>query len=312
MVFGHEGAGVVEAVGAGVTSVRPGDHVVLSPDSCGTCSECYRGHPFRCHSGVRRNFSGARRDGTTALRAGDTPVHSHFMGQSSFSSHALAGIRTVTVVDRELDFELAPAFACGVSTGAGTVLFGLQPEAGSSIGVFGTGNVGLAAIMAARVAGCTTIVAVDRDPRRLELAQELGATHVIESDGSHLAKQVRSAFKFGFDHAVEATGVPAVSDAAVMSLAAGGVCAQIGVPPAGTTLALDVNHLAQIGVGIRGFPWGGQVPQVLIPRLVELHRQGRFPVDRIVTKYPFGEIQRAVEDVESGAAIKPILLFDRE
>jgi aryl-alcohol dehydrogenase len=309
IVLGHEGAGIVDTVGTAVTTVVPGDHVVLNAHSCGTCPECVAGRPFRCGSAGVLNLSGARRDGSTGLSDHGKPVHGQFFGQSSFATYALAHQRNVTRLDPGFDLTLAPAIACGVTTGAGTVLTGLRPEAGSSIAVFGTGTVGLAAVMAARLAGCGTIIAVDLHDTRLDLARRLGATHTIRPDGD-LAVQVRAAEPEGVHHSVETTGVAAVAQTAVYSLRRGGISAQLGVAPAGTELGLDITRLALTGVGVRGFPSGTAVPDVLLPRLIELYRQGRFPIDQLVTTYPFADIERAAADTTSGATVKPILLFD--
>src|SRR5438309_488089 len=179
-VLGHEGSGVVEAVGSAVTKVQPGDHVVLSFVSCGECVACKEGAPAYCGGLYDLNFSGLRPDKTTALSSGGSPVHGHFFGQSSFATYALAYERNVVKVDRTAPLELLGPLGCGIQTGAGAVLNSLHPDAGSSIVVFGVGSVGLAAVMAAHVAGCTTIVAVDLKPSRLEAAKRVGATHVID------------------------------------------------------------------------------------------------------------------------------------
>src|SRR5581483_2834011 len=175
VVLGHEGAGVVEAVGSCVRRVAPGDRVVLSFDSCGDCGPCTRARPSYCLEAFERSFGAVRRDGTMALRRGDEPVHSHFFGQSSFATYALAMERSVVKVDTEVPLDLLGPLGCGVQTGAGAVLNALRCEQGTSLAVFGAGAVGLSAVMAAQVAGCTTVIAVDLNDRRGKLALELGA-----------------------------------------------------------------------------------------------------------------------------------------
>jgi aryl-alcohol dehydrogenase len=175
VVLGHEGAGVVEEVGAAVTRVAPGDRVVLSYASCGTCRTCATGRPYYCAEFGARNFGGARSDGTTALSRNGQPVHSHFFGQSSFATHAAVTERSLVRLPDDVPFEIAAPLGCGVQTGAGGVLNVLRPQAGAAIAVFGVGGVGLSAVMAAALTGCGTIVAVDVKPARLELARELGA-----------------------------------------------------------------------------------------------------------------------------------------
>jgi aryl-alcohol dehydrogenase len=175
-VLGHEGAGVVEAVGTAVTKVGVGDRVAMSFGSCGSCPTCAAGRPWVCHDFWGRNFGATRPDGSTALRRAGSPIHSHFFGQSSFATHAVATERNVVKLDPNVPLEVVAPFGCGIQTGAGAVLNAVRPPAGASIAVFGTGTVGLAAVIAARVAGCTTMIGVDVRPPRLELASELGAT----------------------------------------------------------------------------------------------------------------------------------------
>ncbi|MBY8863404.1 NAD(P)-dependent alcohol dehydrogenase [Nocardia sp. CA2R105] len=309
MVFGHEGAGVVTALGANVTKVRVGDHVVLSRLTCGQCPACVRGNTNMCDLQGNLNLSGGRPDGSTGLSRGGEPIYGRFFGQSSFATYCLAHERNVTRIDPDFDLTLAPAFACGVLTGAGTVLHGPQPSLGSSIAVFGAGTVGLAAIMAARAAGYRTIIAVDRAASRLELASELGATHTITADDRPLAAMVRAIVPRGVAFTIEATGVPSVVRAAVESLESGGECALLGVGPMEQEVSFNHMQLAFSGVAVRGYPTGLSEPDELIPQLMELYCAGSFPVDRLVTRYPFERIEEAAQDSAQGAAIKPVLIF---
>ena len=179
-VLGHEGAGVVEEVGAGVTDVTPGDHVVLSFTSCGQCAGCRGGHPAYCLSWVPRNLiSGTRDDGSPTAMMNGTPIGGHFFGQSSFAAHALVDERSVVVVGRDAPLDILAPLGCGVQTGFGTVWNVLRPAPGSSLAVLGTGAVGLSAIMAANLLPLAAVVAVDRVPERLALARGLGATHTV-------------------------------------------------------------------------------------------------------------------------------------
>lgn len=309
VVLGHEGAGVVEAVGTGVTKHAPGDHVLLSFGSCGVCDECADGRPKLCVANHALNLSGARPDGTTGLSRAGQRVHGCFFGQSSFATHALTSERNATRLDPALDLTVAPAFACGVQSGAGAVLNGLRPAAGASIAILGVGAVGMAALLAARLAGCGEIVAIDRAPERLALAAELGATLTIDASSAEVVAAVRARLPRGVHHSVEATGVPAVLGDAVAMLRKGGTCALLGVAPPGVDVTLPQIAISLGGVGVQGFPGGLSVPDVLVPRLVELHLQGRFPVDRLVTRFPFEGIDRAIASSKAGAAIKPVLTF---
>ncbi len=310
-VLGHEGAGVVEAVGAAVTKVAVGDHVAMSYGSCGSCVKCQGGEPWVCHDFFARNFGASRPDGSTALAADGRSIHSHFFGQSSFASHAVATERNVVRLDPDVPLEIVAPFGCGIQTGAGAVLRAFRPEAGSSIAVFGTGTVGLSAVMAARVVGCTTIIGVDVRPARLELALELGATTVVDAGSVDPVEAVRAATGgVGADFSIDATGIPAVLQQAVYCTGPGGVCGLIGAPPFGTEVSLDVNLMLAMGRTLRGIVEGESVPDVFLPRLIELWRQGRFPVDRIMTYYSFDQIDEAARDAEEGRVVKPVLRME--
>ena len=307
-VLGHEGAGVVEAVGAGVTKVAPGDHVAMSYGSCGSCVNCHAGEPWVCHDFFARNFGACRPDGSTALAVDGRPVHSHFFGQSSFATFAVATERNVVRLDPDVPLEIVAPFGCGIQTGAGAVLRVFRPEAGTSIAVFGTGTVGLSAVMAARVAGCTTIIGVDVRPARLELALELGATAVVDARSADPVEAVRAATGgVGADFSIDATGIPNVLQQAVYCTGPGGVCGLIGAPPFGTEVSLDINLMLAMGRTLRGIVEGQSIPDVFLPRLIELWRQGRFPVDRIITHYSFDQIDEAARDAEEGRVVKPVL-----
>jgi aryl-alcohol dehydrogenase len=305
-VLGHEGAGVVERVGSRVRKVKPGDHVVLSFVACGTCRACIEGAPAYCATLYDLNFSGLRPDGTSGLHGADGPIHGHFFGQSSFASHALAFERNVVKVPDDAPLELLGPLGCGIQTGAGAVLNTLHPRAGTSIAVFGVGSVGMAALMAARVAGCTTIIAVDLKPARLALARELGATHAIDPTTTDSVEAIGDITGGGVDFSLETTASPKVFRQAVDCLALRGVCGLIGAAALGTEVSLDMNTVL-FGRTVRGVIEGDSIPDVFIPQLVELHRQGRFPVDRLVTEYQLSEINEAAEASLSGAAVKPVL-----
>ena len=306
-VLGHEGAGVVEAVGAAVSQVAPGDHVALSFNSCGACPTCRTGRPAYCHDFFARNFGSSRPDGTTALSRDGEAIHSHFFGQSSFATYGVATERNVVKLDRDVPFEVVAPLGCGIQTGAGAILNAMRPPAGTSVVVYGTGSVGMAAVMAALVGGATTIVGVDVNPARLELARELGATHVVNAAEQDVAAAVKDATDMGADFAVETTGVPQVLRRAVDSTAPTGVTGVIGAPAMGTEVSLDINEVLVFGRTVRGIVEGDAVPAVFIPRLIELWRQGRFPVDRLMRTYDFDQIDAAAHDAEEGRVIKPVV-----
>jgi len=305
-VFGHEGAGIVEKVGTRVTKVRPGDHVILTWDYCGTCAACKAGKVLYCLNFFLHNFHGARPDGSVTLHKDHQPVHGSFFCQSSFATHALASERNVVKVPDDVPLEVLAPMGCGVMTGAGAVINALQAGPGDSIAVFGVGTVGMSAILGARVCGCTTIIAVDINVDRLEMARELGATHTVNAARVNPVGAIREITSGGAQFTLECVGNPRVLRQAVDSLPRLGVCGLIGVVPPGTEVALDMDLLMN-GRTVRGILGGDAIPDLFIPRLVELYRQGRFPFDRLITFYPFDEINRAVKDMEAGRVVKPVL-----
>ena len=307
-VLGHEGSGVVERVGRSVTKVAPGDHVVLTFATCGRCSNCLSGQGGYCTDLYGRNFTGRRPDGSTPCKDGHGhDVGAYFFGQSSFADLAIAGERNVVKISKDVPLELMGPLGCGIQTGAGAVINALKPGAGSSIAIFGAGSVGLSAIMAARVVGCTRIIAVDLNPARLELARELGATDVVQAGSTDAVQAIQALTGDGVQYSLDCTGIPAVARQAVDALRVTGVCGVMGVSPLGTELALDMNSIL-FGRTVRGIIEGDSIPDIFIPQLVELWRQGRFPFDRLVTYYPLSKIEEAAAASESGDVLKAILL----
>jgi aryl-alcohol dehydrogenase len=307
-VLGHEGAGVVAALGRSVTRFAPGDRVGMSFDSCGHCPSCSKALGAYCYTFFEHNFAAARpEDGTTALSRNGEPVHAHFFGQSSFATHAVARERNIVSLDADVPLEVAAPFGCGIQTGAGAVLNVLRPPAGSSIAVFGAGAVGLAAVMAARISGCTTVIAVDLRQNRLDLAREVGATHVVDAANGDPVEAICALTDAGVDFSLEATGVPQALRAAVDSLAPTGVCGVVGAPAFGTEVSLDVTTVMTGGRVVRGIVEGEAVPSQFLPRLVDFWRRGQFPVDRMMTYYDFDQIDQAAQDAEAGTVIKPVL-----
>ncbi len=305
-VFGHEGAGIVERTGARVAKVKPGDHVVLSWDCCGSCPPCRTGQPSYCLHFFRHNFHGARPDGTTTLRKDGRAIHGAFFGQSSFADFALVNERNVVKVTRDVPLEILGPLACGVLTGAGAVMNTLHPRPGSSLAVFGAGNVGLSAILGAVVCGCTTIIAVDRRPEPLKAAQEFGATHTLNAAEADPVEAIRGITGGGADFSLECVGNPQVLRQAVDCLPRRGVCRLLGVVAPGTQVSLDMDLLMN-GRTVKGIIEGDAVPDLFIPRLIELYQRGRLPFDRMITFYPFDRINRAAADMEQRRVIKPVL-----
>jgi aryl-alcohol dehydrogenase len=304
-VLGHEGAGVIEAVGEGVTDLVIGMPVVLTFDSCGTCRSCRRDRPAYCQEFYVRNFSGQGEGGLIRDHTGGT-LHRHFFGQSSFASHALVAQRSVVPIAADVPLEIMGPLGCGVQTGAGAVLEALRIEAGSSIAIFGAGSVGLSALLAARVSDCATIIVVDRSIERLALAGSLGATHMLNADEGEVVERIGAITSGGVDYSLECTGVPAVLRQAVDALAVPGVCGVVGVAPYGSEVSLDITGLVA-GRTVRGIVEGDSDPRRFIPRLIDLWRAGQFPFDRLIASYPLSAINEAVEAVQSGGVLKAVL-----
>lgn len=308
VILGHEGSGVVEEVGAGVTKVAPGDHVAMSFAFCGECVQCQAGHPVYCLRSTAMNLSGTRADGSTAYRRDGETVYGHFVGQSSFASFALVADSAVVKVPGDFPLELLAPLGCGIQTGAGTVLNDFHPPYGSSLAVTGAGTVGLSGIMAARVIGCSTIIAVDVHDSRLELAEELGATHTINAREGDLGARLREATgRRGVDFCLDTTGLQAVMTEAFGALSVRGTLGVVGVSPPGTRLELDPARMLP-GRTVRGNMEGDVVPGVFIPYLLDLYAQGRFPFDRLITDCGgLDRINGAIEAIDSGEVVKAVL-----
>lgn len=306
MVLGHEGSGVVEAVGSSVSNVAPGDHVVLSGDSCGICRKCHSGLPSYCDEFVERNLTGLRTDRSSPMAVNGEQLRGRFCGQSSFATHSVAPARSVIKIGSDLPLELLGPLGCGLTTGVGTVMNALRPSSGSSIAIFGVGTVGLAAVMGGVLTGCESIIAVDVHESRLAMAKDVGATHCLQA-GPDVAQTIVDMTHGGVDFSVECSGNPVAIEQAVACLGRPGWCAQVGAPPAGTTVPMDMGHLGY-GRGIRGVVLGEASPQNFVPYLASLYRDGRLPFDRFVRYYDFADIDKAIHDsAGTGEVIKPIL-----
>jgi aryl-alcohol dehydrogenase len=301
IVLGHEGAGVVEAVGVGVRAVQPGDHVVLSFYSCGDCRPCRSAAPAYCAQFITGNFSGGRVSGGSAYSG----ITGHFFQQSAFASHALANIRNIVKVRRDAPLAVLGPLGCGIQTGAGAVINALNCPAGSTIAIFGAGSVGLSAVLAARLVGCARIIAIDKLSKRLDLARDLGATDVVEAD-DHVLDAIKHIFPDGVDFSIEATGQPSVFRQAIDAVAPLGTCGLVGLAPPGTETPLDMWNLLS-GRRVIGITEGSAVPQTFIPMLIDLFMDGRFSFDRMIRRYPFSKIGEAVDDMMSGATVKAVL-----
>lgn len=305
MVTGHEGAGVVQAVGDGVDGVSVGDHVVLSFDSCHQCKRCLAARPAYCDSFFARNMSGRGSSGELNARdiTGRT-VSSRWFGQSSFADIAIVDGRNVVPVEKDLPLALLGPLGCGFQTGAGVVLKSLAVPPGAAVAVFGAGAVGLAAVMAAAAIGASSIIAVDRLPTRLELSRSLGATHAFNADDGDVETQIRRAVPGGVDFSIDTTGRSSVLSWAIRALNSVGVCGLVGAPV--DQPRIDASMLAS-GRAVKGIIEGDAIPRLFVPELIALWRAGRFPFTSLVESFALGEINEVESAVRAGRVVKPIL-----
>ena len=308
VVLGHEGAGIVAQVGKHVTSVVPGDHVLLTFDSCGKCPQCSTQHPAYCDEGQRLSFACQHSEKGASLESSGELVNGNFFGQSSFASHAVTNERNTVKVDKSLPLEILGPLGCGFQTGAGVVLNVLQPSAGQSFAIFGAGNVGLSAVMAAAIAGMDPLIVLDVNPHRLEIARTLGASHTIdlgkETDPVKLIQQITN--KAGVNYSLDTTNKSEVIRQAFESLANRGTCIHSG--GGGKDLTFPGSLLLH-GRTVQGVIQGDSDPQVFIPQLLNYYGDGKFPFDKLLSFYPLADINRAVAEMVSGQVIKPVLLM---
>lgn len=305
-VLGHEGAGIVERVGEGVTSVAPGDVVVIGWPWCGECEHCITGNPRYCDQLGPLLAGGGRMDGSTSLSRDGQKIHSHFFGQSSFATYAITRASSLVKAPKGIAPEKLGPLACGISTGAGAVFNALKPGLGSTLAVYGTGAVGLSAIMAAKNTGATTIIGVDLHDARLELAKKYGATHVINAGRSNPVEEIKKICGRHADFALECTGNIKVVRQAIDSVGMLGTVCLIGGAPAGAEFSAD--HLTTLwGKRIIGMLGGESTSKKLIAGLLELNAQGRFPYDELLVEFPLAEINEALSASYSGEVLKPVL-----
>lgn len=308
-VFGHEGSGIVEAIGAGVTKVKVGDTVLVTFRSCGACDRCDDGDAAYCRAMPMLNYTGRRVDGSSGLSNSGGPVSSNFFGQSTFAAHALTYERNLVKVDPGLPVEIMGPLGCGIQTGAGAVIRSLAAKAGSSLLVTGGGSVGLSAVMGAKISGCSTIILVEPMASRRELALELGATHCIDpSSVTDIAGAVRAIVPLGVDNALDTTGIAAVQSAALASLGSKGTLGLVGVSAPGTPVPGDINGLMTFGQSVKGIIEGDSDPDEFIPELIEHFKAGRLPFDKLVKTYPLSEINSAIEAQHRGDCVKAVLI----
>jgi Zn-dependent alcohol dehydrogenase len=308
-VLGHEGAGVVEAVGEGVTTIAVGDHVVVSiVVSCGQCHQCNLGNLPLCEIGSQVSFGGTMLDGTTRLSSNGEDMY-HVFCQSTFAEYAVVSARSVVPVGKDVPLDKVSVLGCGASTGIGAVLRRAQVPGGSSVLVVGAGGVGLATIMGAKVAGASTIIAADLNDAALERAKALGATHAVNTSRADLVGSVTNITTRGADYAFDAVGTPETLESAFQSVRPGGDVVAIGLMHLANLVTIDMFSLL-LQKRLTGTYAGSISPQVDIPPMVELFQQGRLPLDQLVSaSYKINELGQAFADMEAGKIGRGVVIW---
>jgi Zn-dependent alcohol dehydrogenase len=313
-LMGHEGAGVVEAVGAEVTRVKPGDHVVIATvANCGICKWCNTGRPTWCRASIANRSEPFTVGGETA---------GNFAATSSFAEVTVVKEVQAVKIDSDVPLTSACLIACGVITGLGSVFNRANFETGQTAAVFGSGGVGLSVIQALRIKGASRIIAVDTVAAKGELAIKLGATDFVNAAEVNAAEAIHELLpsdfgtpvgpfgQGGVDWSFECVGHPAVTAQAVDVLDWGGTCVQVGVPAPGVTYAVPITHLTQVDRSIIGSRAGGVRAQHDIPMIVELYKQGLFDLDSMVSKtYPMENFFDVVHDMHDGKLARGVLTF---
>lgn len=307
-VFGHEGAGFVKGIGSKVRNkaLKIGDAVLLSFNTCGTCKPCTNGHPAFCHTHAAVNHNAVRlSDRSTPARTKDgQSVRSQYFGHSSFARHSVVNEKCVVKCDYPEQLDIYAPIGCGFQTGAGTVLNVLKPGKDDSIVIFGLGSVGLTALMAAKHMGVGQIIAVDIVQEKLHMARELGATNTINSkEQISIVEAIKatSASGAGATFAIDCTGVLGVIENMVACLAPQGTAAVVGVPPPDAKISIDPLMFLLDNKKLIGVIEGDSNPEEFIPQLIELHRKGAFPIERLCRTYPVDRLNDAIHDLHTGS-----------
>ena len=307
-VFGHEGAGIVAAIGDGVTKVAVGDKVLLTFNSCGECVRCEADDPSYCEQFAALNMACVRGDGSSRLHSHGKALSDNFFGQSSFASKAITLERNVVKLAEDADLALLAPLGCGIQTGVGAVTRSLEAQPGQSLVVIGGGSVGLSAVLGGRLAGCSPIILIEPQQDRRTIASEIGADHVIDPGADDIVAAVRALVPRGVDLVVDTSvHMPSVT-ASLGMLANKGRLGLVGLPGAfDAALPVPVIQWITSGGTVRGIVEGDSDPDQFLPELIEHHRAGRLPFDRFVRTYPFAAINEAIADAHSGKAIKVVL-----
>jgi alcohol dehydrogenase len=311
MALGHEAAGVVEQVGAGVDDLSIGDHVVLVfMPSCGSCLPCAEGRPALCERGVISNTQGTLLSGERRLFSGDGKPVNHHMGCSAFAERAVVSRRSAIKVPKDLPLDEAALFGCAVLTGVGAVINTAQVRAGTTVAVVGLGGVGLASVLGAVASGARQIVAVDLSEEKLALARELGATHTVNASDPEVVDKVKKVTNGGVDYAIEMAGSTRAFETAYRITRRGGTTVTAGLPHPNATWAMPATHLVAEERTIKGSYIGTCVPSRDLPRYIDLYRAGKLPVNKLMSgRLKLDQINEGFDLLHEGKAVRQVVTF---
>jgi S-(hydroxymethyl)glutathione dehydrogenase/alcohol dehydrogenase len=313
IVLGHEGSGVVESIGEGVTGVAPGDHVVFCfVPSCGQCGACRSGRRTLCEPAAKHSFAGTLLDGTSRLRDADGAVLQHGLTVACFAEYAVVAAAGAIPIPKELPLWQAALLGCGVVTGFGAVTHAARVRIGEQVCVIGCGGVGLQVIAAARLAGAATIVAVDRRPEKLEHALRRGATHAVDAQAGDAAREVRAITGGGVDHAFEVVGAAETIRTAWDALRPGGTAIVVGVAGGGTEVSLPaIQFMSE--KSIVGSFYGSADPAETFPGLIALIRSGRLELGDVVSHLiELDDVETAYERLRNGEGDRSVVILDEQ
>ena len=311
VVAGHEGAGVVEAVGPGVTSVKPGDHVLLLwRASCGKCYYCAHERPALCDLGSKVRWSGKLRDGTSRFRWNGKELN-HFGGVSTFSEYTVTLAESLVPIRKDVGLDRAALVGCAVLTGVGAVLNTVRVEAGDSVVVFGSGGVGLNVIQGAALVGAERIIAVDVRDNKLEYAKQFGATHVVNSSREDPVEAVKALTDGrGADYAFEVIGLVKTVEQSLASVRRAGSAVLIGQPPKGVEMSVNILEHILFEKSLIGSLYGSMVPSRDVPKLLDLYVAGKLKLDELISRsYPLEEINEAYGALARGEVARSVIRF---
>jgi S-(hydroxymethyl)glutathione dehydrogenase/alcohol dehydrogenase len=310
IILGHEGSGIVECVGEGVTSVQPGDHVIpIWRVSCGTCEYCTGGRPALCDVGTQMRVTGLMPDGTTRFRVNTTPIR-HFAGVSTFAQLSTMPEAAVLKIPPDFPLDKAALLGCGVITGVGAVVNAAKVKMGHSVAVFGCGGIGLNAVQGARMIGALKIIAVDVAPQKLAYAQQMGATHLVDATHDDPVAAIKDLTGGrGVEYAFEAIGLPKTIEQAYAATRKMGTCVVIGLTRADTPVQINANELVYAEKTLMGSLYGSSRPKIDILNLIEMYQAGKLWLDELLTcTYPLEDINTAYAALEGGEVARSLVL----